>query len=92
MEAMAIGAAVLSTDEGALPETLAGFGRMTPLVKNPLAFAESYARLVTDSLTEMRNDPDAAAEQRNAAIEFARSTYRWDRRAEEWETYLSAIE
>lgn len=92
MEAMAIGAEVLSTDEGALPETLAGFGRMTPLLKNPSAFAESYARLVTDRLTEMRGNPDEALEQRNAAIEFARATYRWDRRAEEWETYLSAIE
>ncbi len=92
MEAMAIGAEVLSTDEGALPETLAGFGRTTPLITNPTAFAESYARLVIDALQEMRANPDEAATHRDATIDFARSTYRWARRAEEWETYLSAIE
>jgi glycosyltransferase involved in cell wall biosynthesis len=91
MEAMAIGADVLATDEGALPETLSGFGRTTKLLKNQAAFTESYARLVIDALSEMQAEPEAAAQQRDARIEFIRSTCRWDRRAEEWETYLSAI-
>jgi glycosyltransferase involved in cell wall biosynthesis len=91
MEAMAIGADVLATDEGALPETLNGFGRTTPLLKNPAAFAENYARLVIDALSEMRADPQAAARQRDARIDYFRSTCRWERRAEEWETYLSTI-
>jgi glycosyltransferase involved in cell wall biosynthesis len=91
MEAMAMGALVLTTDFGALSETLAGFGRMIALEEDFGRLARDYAALVIEALVEMQRSPEAACRRRTAQIAFARETYDWAARAIEWQSWLGEL-
>lgn len=84
MEAMALGALPLTTDLGALSETAAGFGMQVPPGLASFDLLYAFADLVVEALSEARANPAKAAETRKRQIAFARETYSWDRRAEEW--------
>ncbi|WP_161712545.1 glycosyltransferase family 4 protein [Allorhizobium undicola] len=90
MEAMASGADVLTTDMGALKETLAGFGRMIApeitlgkLVQTPTDIMD-YVDMVVDALAQAQANPAAAAAERQKRAGFAREHYSWDARARQW--------
>ena len=89
MEAMAMGATVLTTNLGALPETLAGFGRMVALRENPAVLASEFAAMAIDALNDILRNPDQAAERRVAQMAFVRQNYAWAARALEWQSWLS---
>jgi glycosyltransferase involved in cell wall biosynthesis len=91
MEAMAVGAAVLATRTGALPETTAGFGRMVDYLDDKAQMAANYAAMVVDTLTGMQRDPDAAERQRAAQIAHVRTNAVWPVRAREWQGWLAEI-
>ena len=91
LEAMAIGACVLTTRLGALPETTAGFAPMIDWQQDSSRLAQSFAELAIDTLREMMSDPIAAERQRNARIAFIRENYLWPRRAEQWSQWLSEL-
>jgi glycosyltransferase involved in cell wall biosynthesis len=90
MEALASGADVLTTDRGALPETLHGFGCMlkSSELKTPLAtndkLANTFIDMVVHSLTHARQNPQEAGARRKAQMAFARENYVWDLRAQQW--------
>ena len=84
MEAMALGALPLTTPLGALAETAAGFGGQTPAGLSSFNLLYGFADLVIDALKNARANPARAAETRRKQIAFARETYSWDRRADEW--------
>ena len=86
MEAMASGAEVFTTNGGALPETLNGFGQMVerPRVSSDPAFVNNFIALVTNALIAARNDPQTAAQRRRERAAFARANYHWDVRARSW--------
>jgi glycosyltransferase involved in cell wall biosynthesis len=84
MEAMALGALPLTTPLGALAETAAGFGGQTPAGLSSFDLLYGFADLVIDTLNDARANPAKAAETRRKQIAFARETYSWDRRADEW--------
>ena len=88
MEAMAMGAAVLTTRLGALPETLAGFGRMVEPSDNPAVLAGNFATMAIEALNEMTRNPDAAAARRQAQRAFVHNNYTWPPRALEWQNWL----
>jgi len=91
MEAMAMGASVLTTDLAALPETLGGFGHMVAAQDDPKILAGAFAAMAIDALNAMKRNPDEAAARRAAQIEFVRTHYVWPPRAREWQDWLSAM-
>ncbi|MBB4955761.1 glycosyltransferase involved in cell wall biosynthesis [Agrobacterium vitis] len=90
MEALASGADVLTTDRGALPETLHGFGCMlkSDALKSPYAInnlmANAFIDMVVHTLEDARQNPAAAAAKRKARMAFVRENYTWDVRAQQW--------
>jgi glycosyltransferase involved in cell wall biosynthesis len=88
LEAMALGATVLTTGLGALPETLAGYGRMTPPRDDPHVLAKEFAAMAIAALTDMEHNPDEAQLRRDAQIDFVRKNYSWALRALEWQSWL----
>jgi glycosyltransferase involved in cell wall biosynthesis len=91
MEAMAQGAAIVTTDLGALAETTQGFATLLPLAGDRVDFAGNFAAAVSASLLAQRNDPQAAAARRDEQIRFARSRYTWTARAREWMDWFARI-
>ena len=90
MEAMASGVDIITTDLGALPETLNGFGQAlsSPETRsisgtNPV-LANGFIDLAVKTLLEARSNPAGAAQKRRERVDFARSAYNWDARAQEW--------
>jgi glycosyltransferase involved in cell wall biosynthesis len=91
MEAMAAGALVISTKFGALPETLAGFGRLIDFDPDPKRLAAAFARTAIDALSAMQRNPDEAAAARARQIAFVRRNYTWPTRAQQWQTWLTEL-
>ena len=88
MEAMAMGATVLTTGLAALPETLAGFGRMIAPRDDPQLLAKDFAAMAIEALNGIRRNPDEAASRRDAQIAYVRKHYTWPLRALEWQSWL----
>jgi glycosyltransferase involved in cell wall biosynthesis len=88
LEAMAMGASVLTTNLGALPETLAGFGRMVEPSEDPAVLAPRFAAMTIDALGEILANPGQAAARRNAQMAYVHQNYAWPARALEWQSWL----
>lgn len=91
LEAMAVGAAVLTTRLGALPETTAGLASMVEWQADEGRLAASFAAMAVEALRDMRHNPAAAAASRVQRIKFIRDNYLWAARALEWEQWLTQI-
>lgn len=88
MEAMAMGATVLTTGLGALPETLGGFGSMVPPSEDPVALARDFSSMAIRVLNDMGANRDRAAFRRETQIAYVRQHYTWPPRALEWQNWL----
>jgi glycosyltransferase involved in cell wall biosynthesis len=75
LEAMAMGASVLTTNLGALPETLAGFGRMVEPSEDSAVLAPRFAAMTIDTLNDMLRNPDEAAARRDAQMAYVHQNY-----------------
>jgi glycosyltransferase involved in cell wall biosynthesis len=91
LEAMAVGATVLSTNIGALPETTGGFARMCGMQPTKSGLVQTYAELVLAWLDAVRKDPSAESRRRNEQMQFVRQHYSWPKRALEWVAFLQSI-
>lgn len=91
MEAMAMGAIVLTTKLGALPETLAGYGRMVDAREDVVQLAPEFAAMVIGVLNEIQRNADEAAKRREAQMAYVRTNYTWSARAFEWQSWLAKI-
>jgi glycosyltransferase involved in cell wall biosynthesis len=91
LEAMSMGAIVLTTRSGAMAETLAGFGMMVEADEDAARLTKNFTEMTIAALSEMRRDPDKAEARREQQIAYVRETYSWSKRAIEWESYLSDI-
>lgn len=91
MEALASGLLVVTSDKGALPETLGGFGQLVPWREPVEDFAIAFAERVVGLLRWTQAYPEGAAERVAAQLEFVRSTYSWPKRVLEWEAWLRHI-
>jgi len=88
---MAVGAAVLTTRLGALPETTAGWASMIDSQADKAELARSFAAMTIEALRDMQANPQAAAAQRDRRIKFIRDNYSWPARATEWVDWLTQI-
>ncbi|MFA6018955.1 MAG: glycosyltransferase family 4 protein [Rhodospirillales bacterium] len=91
MEAMAAGCLVVTSDLGALPETLAGFGILLKPLSGTMDFAHAYAEAMRQVLEGVKKDPKGLSEHLKRQVEFARSEYSWSFRAKEWEVWLRQV-
>ncbi len=91
LEAMAMGATVVTTKLGALPETLAGHGVLVESIDDEERFAPVFASAVITTLKSQRLLPAAASVRRAAQIAFVRENYSWPLRAREWEAWLTQL-
>lgn len=90
MEAAVCGCLVMGTDLGALTETMAGYGVFTPFLAERAAVVGAFARLMVETVQDARAEPDAYRQRRAEQAAYFRATHTWEKRAEEWETYLGA--
>jgi glycosyltransferase involved in cell wall biosynthesis len=91
LEAMSVGAAVLTTRSGAMPETTAGFGLMVEAHEDPALLSRDFAQMTIEALAEMRRNPDEAERRRERQIAYVRENYSWSERALEWQSYLTDV-
>jgi glycosyltransferase involved in cell wall biosynthesis len=91
MEAMSVGAMILTTRSGAMPETTAGFGLMLEPHDDAPRLAKEFAQMTIDALAWARREPETAAARRAEQIAFVRRNYSWPERALEWQSYLGEV-
>lgn len=91
LEALAMGAGVVTTRMAALPETLAGHGVLLEASEDSDLLAARFATAVISTLKSQRLLPAAAAARRDAAISHVRQNYLWPQRAREWENWLTSM-
>lgn len=91
MEAMATDCLVITSNLGALGETIAGHGFLIKPKGGILGFATNYARFAIDVITAARKDPAAFAERLARQKAFANKAYNWETRAREWEQWLLTV-
>jgi glycosyltransferase involved in cell wall biosynthesis len=86
MEAMAAGCIVVTSDLGALPETLGGHGILTSVPMDGLAHANAYAESLINTMTNLQQEwqSGALADRLMAQVQWAHDNYTWDARAAEW--------
>ena len=91
LEALAMGAGVVTTRLAALPETLAGHGILIEPSEDSDLLATRFSAAVISTLKSQRLLPAAATVRRDAAVSFVRQNYLWPQRAREWESWLTSI-
>jgi len=91
LEAMAAGLLVLTTRTAALPETTAGFARLTEYRSDHARLAHEFADMTVEALENEHRNPEAAMERRAAQIAYVRAQHTWPVLALEWQRWLSEI-
>ncbi|HEX5280797.1 MAG TPA: glycosyltransferase family 4 protein [Micropepsaceae bacterium] len=91
LEALAMGAGVVTTRLAALPETLAGHGVLIEPSEDSDLLAARFAATLVATLKSQRLLPAPALARRAAAISYVRQNYLWPQRAREWESWLTAV-
>jgi glycosyltransferase involved in cell wall biosynthesis len=94
IEAMAIGADVIATDLGAIPETVGiakSDARFLPFVQDKEALAANFAQMAIERLQWAKNNPVDAELERLGQMEAVKAHYSWPKRALEWEHRLGRI-
>lgn len=91
IEAAAAGCLYAGNDYGPLKETLSGYGHFAPRINSWAQTASSVAKTVIEAVAEARADPEAYRRRRREQSEFFRTTHTWEKRAEEWETFLGRL-
>lgn len=89
MEAMAAGALIVTSDLGALPETTAGFARLLPVSDDWLGYSERFADEAVEWLQKLEDDPQSIEEMIARQVSYVNAECTWQRRADEWETWLT---
>ncbi len=88
IEAMAVGAAVFTTDLGGQKEATGGLANMIPAGTDKAKLAEEFASLVIGELRRMKADPVKAQAERAERIQYVRDHYLWADRAKAWDEWL----
>lgn len=84
MEAMAAGLFVISSDLGALPETMLGYGSNIPINHLRDKSIDSFTGKLTSAMQLQLKDPDAFYEPLYRQVEEMNENHTWAHRAREW--------
>jgi glycosyltransferase involved in cell wall biosynthesis len=89
MEAAAAGCHILTSNMGALKETAGQFGRVLSTGNSRAGWSGLYAQELISDVERFRRDPEAHQENMDRQMSWFRQNCTWDRRAEEWESWLN---
>jgi glycosyltransferase involved in cell wall biosynthesis len=89
MEAGAAGCLLLTSEMGALKESSGTFGRLMRPGFSRAGWSGAYARGLASEVRRIRANPEAHTRFMDRQMSWFRESCTWDRRAEEWETWLS---
>lgn len=91
MEAMAAGCIVMTSDLGALPETLHGHGVLMPYEDDAYLHADTFARETTRVLHDLKSQWLSGELETRLAHQarWVNENYVWSKRAVEWMDWLS---
>lgn len=89
MEAMASGCYVISSELGALPETMAAFGSLISLESGIEAYKEEFVKITVDILSKLKSNSKTELEnQLRKQVKFCNEEYTWKLRAHQWLQFL----
>ena len=91
IEAAVCGCTIVTTDYGALRETMNGFGSFMPPVNSRSQTAGKFAELIWTVTANARADPDLFRRRRADQVAAFRASHTWASRAEEWEQWLGTL-
>jgi len=91
LEAMAVGAAVVTTRLGALPETTNGLASMIDSQADKTELARSFATKTIETLREAQRDAQRATTERERRRTYILDNYSWSARASEWIDWLTHL-
>jgi glycosyltransferase involved in cell wall biosynthesis len=83
MEAMAAGCYIVTSNLGALPETVHGFGKLIDVTGDWQEYGNTFIREVVNFLI----NPKDLSKQ----VAFANKNYTWKVRAKEWEKWITKL-
>jgi glycosyltransferase involved in cell wall biosynthesis len=84
LEAIAAGCVVVTSERGALPETMAGFGRLVPIEGDRDTYIARFVKETMDVLREQNWEQPLQKQ-----IQHVRKIATWPERAREWTEWLS---
>ena len=89
MEAMSAHCAVVTSNWGALPETVGEYGYVYPYSEDKIEHAEKFA----DMLEDVMDDYWSKETQKNLdnAQEYSYTHYSWDKRISQWVDFLDNL-
>lgn len=88
-EALSAGCFVASSDLGALPETLGGFGILMKPEADKRIHAEHFAQMMVWLLTNGRDNPESFDAHQRRQIDHVLSNGVWSIRAQQWLDWLA---
>jgi glycosyltransferase involved in cell wall biosynthesis len=91
LEAMASGCRIVTSAQGALPETTAGFAELIPVRSNRSPDVHEFAERTVDVLRKMQSADPAVEELLQRQVQHVRQNATWTVRAAQWENWLQAI-
>lgn len=89
MEALAVGAKVITTHRAALPETAAGLATLIVNPQNREDFLVRFADAVVAVIEGYRTAPEQTEIELQGAVAYARTHFSWRRRAEQLTEWLN---
>jgi len=89
MEAAAAGCFLFFSEMGALPETGGKFGRRMRPTSSRSVWCGQFAHGLCSEVDRLRQNPERTEKFLEDQASWFRKTYTWDRRAEEWELWLT---
>jgi UDP-glucose:(glucosyl)LPS alpha-1,2-glucosyltransferase len=91
IEAMSAGCLTVCSSFGALPETCANFARLYPFTEDINLHANRFAETLDEAIRAVRLRRTEDEQLRTQQVEYFNRVYSWDRRADDWCSYLQRL-
>jgi tetratricopeptide (TPR) repeat protein/glycosyltransferase involved in cell wall biosynthesis len=91
LEAMASGCWVVTSDQGALPETTAGFARLIPEAEDRESYLRRFVEETVTVLTHLAAGTADAESHLRRQVTHINQNYTWPALAEQWIQWLSQL-
>jgi len=91
LEAMASGCRIVTTAQGALPETTAGFARLVSFESNRSFNSQRFVDQTVDAIREVQSGDPAVEASLRRQVDYIRENATWAVRAAQWSEWLGDV-